>query len=85
MMLILVNCKYGIIRCATSRENLSSGLQVFGVHECNKIRSYTEKIKISVSFMLLPTIFKFLPSLRLSHQKTNISCQFGQFGLVQRV
>ena len=34
-----------------SSENTS-----FGVHEWNKIGSYTEKIKLSVSFMLLFTI-----------------------------
>ena len=41
----------------------------FGVHEWNKNRSYTEKQ--SVSFMLLCTIIKLLPALRLSRQKTN--------------
>ena len=43
----------------------------FGVHEGNKIRSDTEEIKFSGSFMLLFTIIKLLPTLRLSRQKTN--------------
>ena len=33
-----------------------------GVHECNKIQSYTEKLKFSVSFMLLFAIIMFLPT-----------------------
>ena len=40
------------------------------VHEWNKIQSYTEKIKFSVSFMLLFTIFMFLPTCQPSRQKT---------------
>ena len=44
----------------------------FGVHEWNKIRSYTEKIKFSVSFMLLFTIIMLSPTRRLSRQKTNL-------------
>ena len=43
----------------------------FSVHEWNKIQSYTEKSKFSVSFMLLFTIIKLLPAFRLSHQKAN--------------
>ena len=43
----------------------------FSVHEWYKIRSYTEKIKFSVSFMLLFTTIKLLPAFRLSRQKTN--------------
>ena len=44
----------------------------FGVLEWNKIRSCTEKIKFSVSFnMLLFTINKLLPVLKLTRQKTN--------------
>ena len=41
-----------------------SGNTSFGVHEWNKILSYTEKIKFSVSFMLLVTIIKLLPTLQ---------------------
>ena len=41
-----------------------------GVHEWNKIQSYTEKIKFSVSFMLLLAIIMFLPTRQLSRQKT---------------
>ena len=41
-----------------------------GVHEWNKIQSYTEKIKFSVSFMLLFVIIMFLPTRQLSRQKT---------------
>ena len=41
-----------------------------GVHEWNKIQSYTEKIKFSVSFMLLFAIIMFLPTRQLSRQKT---------------
>ena len=44
---------------------------VFGVNEWNKIRSYTEKNRIFCFFMLLFTIIKLLPTLRLSCQKTN--------------
>ena len=44
----------------------------FGVHEWNKIRSYTEKNQFSVSFMLLFTIIMLSPTRRLSHQKTNL-------------
>ena len=40
-----------------------------GVHEWNKIQSYTEKLKFSVSFMLLFAIIMFLP--QLSRQKAN--------------
>ena len=43
----------------------------FSVYEWYKIRSYTEKIKFSVSFMLLFTTIKLLPAFRLSRQKTN--------------
>ena len=45
-----------------------------------------KKIKFSVSFMLLFTIIKLLPALRLSRQKTNFFLAISrQFGLVQRV
>ena len=44
----------------------------FGVHEWNKIRSYTEKIKFSVSFILVFTIIMLSPIRRLSRQKTNL-------------
>ena len=68
------------VAVATS-ENIS-----FGVHEWNKIWSYTEKSKFSVSFMLLFTIIKFLPAFRLSFQQTNIFLAISrQFGLVQHV
>ena len=43
----------------------------FCVHASNKIRSYTGKIKFSVSFMLLFAIIELLPTFRLSRQKTN--------------
>ena len=36
-----------------------------------KFLHYTEKVKFSVSFMLLFTIIQLLPALRLSRQKTN--------------
>ena len=42
-----------------------------GVHEWNKIQSYTEKLKFSVSFMLLFAIIMFLPTRQLSRQKAN--------------
>ena len=59
----------------------------FGVLKWNKIRSYTEKTKFSVSFnMLLFTINKLLPVLKLSCQKTIFFLAIShQFGLVQRV
>ena len=43
-----------------------------GVHEWNKIQSYTEKKnhKFSASFMLLFAIIMFLPTRQLSRQKT---------------
>ena len=42
-----------------------------GVREWNKIQSYTEKLKFSVSFMLLFAIIVFLPRRQLSRQKAN--------------
>ena len=42
-----------------------------GVHEWNKIQSYTEKFKFSVSFMLLFAIIVFLPTRQLSRQNAN--------------
>ena len=45
-----------------------------------------KKIKLSVSFMLLCTIIKLLPALRLSHRKTNFFLAISrQFILVQHV
>ena len=50
----------------------------------SEIKSFTEKIKFSVSFMLLFTIIKLLSALRHSHQKTTFFLAFlCQFGLVQ--
>ena len=58
----------------------------FSIHEWNKIGSYTEKNQFSVSFMLLFTTIKLLPTFRLSRQKTNFSLAISrQFGLVQCV
>ena len=52
----------------------TSGNTDCGVHEWNKIQSYTEKKnnnnKFSVSFMLLFAIIMFLPTRQLSRQKT---------------
>ena len=42
-----------------------------GVHEWNKIQSYTEKLKFSVSFVLLFAIIMFLPTRQLLRQKAN--------------
>ena len=36
-----------------------------------KIQSYTEELKLSVSFILLFAIIMFLPTRQLSRQKTN--------------
>ena len=45
-----------------------------------------KKSKFSVSFMLLFTIIKLLPTLRLARQKTNFFPTISrQFGLVQCV
>ena len=66
---------------ATTSENC-------GVHEWNKIQSYTDKIKCSVSFMLLFAITMFLPTRQLSRQKANFFPSIAisrQFRLVQRV
>ena len=58
----------------------------FGVHEWNKIRSYTKTIKFSVSYMILFAIIKLLPALRLSRQKQTFFLAISrQFGLVQCV
>ena len=38
----------------------------------SEMRPYTKTIKFSVSFMLLFTIIKLLPALRLTRQKTNL-------------
>ena len=68
------NAVFSRVAVATT-ENTS-----FDVHEWNKIRSYTgkkkKKKKVSVSFMLLFTIIKLLPTLRLSQQKTIFSRHF---------
>ena len=70
-----------------NRVTATSENKSFGVHELNKILSYTEKNQFSVSFMLLFTmIIKLQPALRLSRQKTNSFLAISrQFGLVQRV
>ena len=57
------NAVFSRVAIATS-ENTSSG-----VHDWNKIRSYTEKLKFSVSFMPLLTIIRLLPTLRFLCQK----------------
>ena len=60
-----LNAVFSRVAVATS-ENTS-----FGVHEWSKIRSYTEKLKFAVSFMVLLTKIRLLPTLRLLCQKTN--------------
>ena len=42
-----------------------------GVHEWNKIQSYTEKLNFSVSYMLLFAIIMFLPACQLLRQEAN--------------